>query len=382
MSGINPNEAHRVVYFQGKEKRMRTCPLAGDTDNDASYDQDEPEEMAVEQSSQVPVTPSVHQTTLSSLRIKANPTNVACQLLELSEEQLQEFAASRNTRKFAPIISKLICFQMSLTERFETLRLEEERVPATPAKPVSQMLLSPLVPATSPQPSDAPASEVWITPQQMPAPTVMRAAQNSAPLQVDVEDETVRVATATKRPLCTPRGGQEGPRKQHAAATRKSNRTAPVLSSPEPVRGSARIAENDTEPVNDRPRGKTADKKVKQYRSHRQCFDKTPAGGSYLPEPIRLVERDSIIDLTELPSVEMVSSAAEDLGELECSALRCFKWTGHCPPSAALSVPSALGRWKCPPARQGASQKPGSGPVHSLTLDGPIESRYQYFTRQ
>ena len=62
--------------------------------------------------------------------------------------------------------------------------------------------------------------------------------------------------------------------------------------------------------------GKTADKKVKQYRSHRQCFDKTPAGGSNLPEPIRLVERDSIIDLTELPSVEMVSSAAEDLGEI------------------------------------------------------------------
>jgi hypothetical protein len=62
--------------------------------------------------------------------------------------------------------------------------------------------------------------------------------------------------------------------------------------------------------------GKTADKKVKQYRSHRQCFDKTPAGGSYLPEPIRLVERDSIIDLTEPPSVEMVASAAEHLGEI------------------------------------------------------------------
>ena len=63
---------------------------------------------------------------------------------------------------------------------------------------------------------------------------------------------------------------------------------------------------------------KTADKKVRQPMSHRhwQCFDKTPAGGSNLPEPIRLVERDSIIDLTELPSVEMVSSAAEDLGEI------------------------------------------------------------------
>ncbi len=67
--------------------------------------------------------------------------------------------------------------------------------------------------------------------------------------------------------------------------------------------------------------GKTADnfkllKKVKQYRSHRQCFDKTPAGGSNLPEPTRLVERDSIIDLTEPPSVEMVASAAGHLGEI------------------------------------------------------------------
>ena len=251
---IQATEACRVSNIRGTECRLRRYPQAGDTDkNDDDFvdDQDEPEEMAVEQSSQVPVTrtPSVHQTTLSSFRIKANPTNVACQLLELSEEQLQEFAASRNTRKFAPIISKLICFQLSLTERFEALRLEEERVSATPAKPVSQMLLSPLVPATSPQPSDAPASEVWITPHQLPAPTVMPAVQNSAPLQVDVENETVRVAT--KRPS----GGQEGPRQRHAAATRKSNRTAPVLSSPEPVRGSARIAENDTEPVESRARG-------------------------------------------------------------------------------------------------------------------------------
>ena len=108
MRRITPTEAHRKHMVHGKEKKERAFPLAGDTDNDASYDQDEPEEMAVEQSSQVPVTPSVHQTTLSSLRIKANPTNVACQLLELSEGQLQEFAAGRNTRKFAPIISKLI----------------------------------------------------------------------------------------------------------------------------------------------------------------------------------------------------------------------------------------------------------------------------------
>ncbi len=58
------------------------------------------------------------------------------------------------------------------------------------------------------------------------------------------------------------------------------------------------------------------DKKAKHYRSHRQCFDKTPAGGSYLPEPIRLVERDSIIDLVNRAAeCQMVASAAEHLGE-------------------------------------------------------------------
>ena len=59
--------------------------------------------------------------------------------------------------------------------------------------------------------------------------------------------------------------------------------------------------------------GATADKAVKQYKSHRQCFDKTPAGGSFIPEVTRLVMRgdDSIIDLTAvIPTVEMVESAA------------------------------------------------------------------------
>ena len=42
MSGIKPTEAHRMVNFQGKEKRMRMfrVPLAGDTDNDATYHDD------------------------------------------------------------------------------------------------------------------------------------------------------------------------------------------------------------------------------------------------------------------------------------------------------------------------------------------------------
>ena len=62
--------------------------------------------------------------------------------------------------------------------------------------------------------------------------------------------------------------------------------------------------------------GKTADKVVKQYKSHRRCFDKTPAGGSFISEATRIVMRtddDSIIDLTVvIPTVEMVESALRD----------------------------------------------------------------------
>jgi hypothetical protein len=42
-----------------------------------------------------------------------------------------------------------------------------------------------------------------------------------------------------------------------------------------------------------------------------------------------------------------------------------------------LLPPSSSGRWERRPAPPGVRQKPGSGPVCSLTLDGPIESRYQ-----
>jgi hypothetical protein len=43
---------------------------------------------------------------------------------------------------------------------------------------------------------------------------------------------------------------------------------------------------------------------------------------------------------------------------------------------------AAFGPLGTPASTAGVRQKPGSGPVHSLTLDGPIESRYQYFTKQ
>ena len=80
--------AHMLDTTMGCEIAILSPPAGGrprgskESDSDFVDDQDEPEEMAVEQSSRVPVTPSVHQTTLSSFRIKANPNNVACQLLE------------------------------------------------------------------------------------------------------------------------------------------------------------------------------------------------------------------------------------------------------------------------------------------------------------
>ena len=62
--------------------------------------------------------------------------------------------------------------------------------------------------------------------------------------------------------------------------------------------------------------GKTADNTVKKYKSHRQCFNTTPAGASFISEPTSLVlrsEDDSIIDLTVvIPTVEMVETALRD----------------------------------------------------------------------
>ena len=62
--------------------------------------------------------------------------------------------------------------------------------------------------------------------------------------------------------------------------------------------------------------GKTADNAVKQHKRHREIYDKTPAGGSFISEATRIVLRsddDSIIDLTVvIPTVEMVESAARE----------------------------------------------------------------------
>jgi hypothetical protein len=55
---------------------------------------------------------------------------------------------------------------------------------------------------------------------------------------------------------------------------------------------------------------------------------------------------------------------------------------GALAPVSGLKCAVCAGPLEMPASSQGACQKPGSGPVYSLTLDGPIESRYQYFTRQ
>ncbi len=46
MSSIKPTEAHRRHLVQGNEKKERTYPFAGDTDNDATYDPEEDAEEA------------------------------------------------------------------------------------------------------------------------------------------------------------------------------------------------------------------------------------------------------------------------------------------------------------------------------------------------
>jgi hypothetical protein len=47
-----------------------------------------------------------------------------------------------------------------------------------------------------------------------------------------------------------------------------------------------------------------------------------------------------------------------------------------------LLPPSGRSVGTPPASTAGVRQKPGSGPVYSLTLDGPVESRYQHFTKQ
>ena len=83
MSGIKPTEAHRRHMVQGNEKKERTYPFAGDTDNDATYD---PEEEAEEAPAAGPSVASSaqSQSDLSSLIIRPTALSVVSQMAALS----------------------------------------------------------------------------------------------------------------------------------------------------------------------------------------------------------------------------------------------------------------------------------------------------------
>ena len=137
----------------GKEKKERAFPLAGDTDNDATYDHEEETEEAP--SAGPPVASSAQIQTYVSSFFEPAPTSaadVARQLLRLTDEDILDFTSSRNTLHYQPIIAKLLCMQTSLAARFETICTDVAAAAASPRGP-SQMLLSPL-----PSPQQMPAS--------------------------------------------------------------------------------------------------------------------------------------------------------------------------------------------------------------------------------
>ena len=108
MSGIRPTEAHRMVNFQGKEKRMRMFPLAGDTDNDATYHDDYVAEALTDVPAAEPpvASPAQIQSKLSSFSMPASTSSVVSQLVALSAEDLKAFAKSRTTLHYELVIPK------------------------------------------------------------------------------------------------------------------------------------------------------------------------------------------------------------------------------------------------------------------------------------
>jgi hypothetical protein len=428
----------------GKEKKERAFPLAGDTDNDATYDHEEEAEEVP--SAGPPVSSSEIQTHVPSFfePTPASAADVASQLLRLTNADILDFTSSRNTLHYQPILSKLLLMETSLANRFEAIRLVDIAAAAAPPRVQSQMLLSPLP-----------------SPQQMPARTEEQPlSRTDDTILRPIEATAAAPVEEARQPVGQPKrkaGRPQGQLQKGLTATRTSARTAAAEPSslPPPKRTCPRHAETDAEPTDDRTRGigratttakanqaqrkyetlrrakarayddaayeaaaieekqqdfkdqsswierifsaskcghrmlfapkchpelqypiesswakmkghlrrncrhtlislreniisglqpenipltlvqkwfrkmrdymaayeagadgKTADKVVKQYKSHRQCFDKTPAGGSFISEPTRLVLRsddDSIIDLTVvIPTVEMVESAARE----------------------------------------------------------------------
>ena len=74
-----------------------------------------------------------------------------------------------------------------------------------------------------------------------------------------------------------------------------------------------------------------------------------------------------VLSYTE-PAASLLAGPLENARVLQSELAACFG--------------SPSGRWERPQAPPGVRQKPGIGPVYSLTLDGPIKPRYQYPIRQ
>ena len=220
MRRITPTEAHRKHMVHGKEKKERAFPLAGDTDNDATYHEEEAEAP----SAGPPVSSSEIQTHVPSFfePTPASAADVASQLLRLTNADILDFTSSRNTLHYQPILSKLLLMETSLATRFDAIRLVDIAAAAAPPRVQSQMLLSPLP-----------------SPQQMPART------EEQPLSRTDDDTILRPIEATAaapveeagQPVGQPMrkvGGQPGKKQRGLEPTRASTRTAAAASSPPP----------------------------------------------------------------------------------------------------------------------------------------------------
>jgi hypothetical protein len=285
---------------------------------------------------------------------------VASQLLRLTDQDILDFTSSRNTLHYQPILSKLLCMQMSLATRLEAI--VDIAAAAAPPRVQSQMLISPLLP---PQPNASteeqlvnasdPAADLPLQPSEAAAaPVALRGGHSEVELAGN--DETPRVAT--KRP----RGGQVGARKKHASATRQSTRTAPVLSSPEPVRASARIAVNDAEPVESRARGIGRAETEAGQKSLKKSYNRVFRGKQreYDDEAYVLAAEQEQQVMADVYAqcvgnvLEMIAERKQDvelanqLNSKNVSGLKCAVCAGP------LEMPASS---------QGVCQKPGRGPV-------------------
>ena len=86
----------------GKEKKERAFPLAGDTDNDATYDHEGDAEKAP--AAVPPVASSAIQMKLSSFVVPASAADVARKLIRLTDDDILGFTSACNTLHYQPIL--------------------------------------------------------------------------------------------------------------------------------------------------------------------------------------------------------------------------------------------------------------------------------------